>query len=127
MANLRSALGKAIGLGAAKSGTHHWLAQRVSALALIPLSLWFAYSLIELVRLPREEAIEWFGSAGNATGMVFFLIAIFYHGFLGVQVVIEDYVRHKGVKFALLIFMQLACFAASAAGIFSLLSLYFKG
>lgn len=98
----RTPLTKARGLGSAKSGTAHWLMQRVTAAALIPLSYW----LIKLIDLsasaPYREIQAWLASPLNTVGIVAFIAAAFYHASLGLRVVIEDYVAGEGVKIILI-------------------------
>src|SRR5271163_4923229 len=93
-APLRSPLGRALGLGSAKEGVEHWWAQRITALALVPLALWFVIAIVDWVRRPLP-----------GISLVLLLIATFYHGALGLQVVIEDYVENEPVRFGLLIVM----------------------
>ncbi|MBI3517352.1 MAG: succinate dehydrogenase, hydrophobic membrane anchor protein [Proteobacteria bacterium] len=97
---LRSTLGRVRGLGSAKDGAHHWWAQRTTAVALVPLSLWFVASVIALVGANHATAVAWFRSPINATLMVLLIVATFYHAALGLQVVLEDYVHHEGQKVA---------------------------
>ena len=91
--SLRSALGKVRGLGSAKEGTHHWWLQRLTALALLPLTIWFVASLIGLSGFGHEGFVSWFGQPVNATIMILFIAMAFHHAQLGMQVVIEDYVH----------------------------------
>src|ERR1700686_5048063 len=120
---MRSPLGRAIGLGSAKEGVEHWWAQRVSALALVPLALWFVIAIIGLVGADRALVVDWVRHPGPAILLVLLLIATFYHGALGLQVVIEDYVDSKTLRFGLLIVMRLAAIVFAARGIFALLNL----
>jgi succinate dehydrogenase / fumarate reductase membrane anchor subunit len=120
---MRSPLGRAIGLGSAKEGVEHWWAQRVSALALVPLALWFVIAIIGLVGADRALFVDWVRHPVPAILLVLLLIATFYHGALGLQVVIEDYVDNKTLRFGLLIVMRLAAIAFVARGIFAVLKL----
>ena len=105
---LQSPLSKAIGLGSAKHGFSHWWMQRVSAVALVPLSLWFICCLIGLIGADHAVVVEWMSSIINASLLILFVCAMLYHAQTGLQVVIEDYVHTKwlnllsiyGVKFA---------------------------
>ncbi len=94
----RSPLAKAVGLGSAKTGTSHWWMQRVTAVALIPLSFWIIIFLDLSLNAPYQETIAWLASPLNTVGMVAWLLAVFYHAALGLQVVIEDYIAAEGVK-----------------------------
>ena len=122
---MRSPLGRAIGLGSAKEGVDHWWAERITAIALVPLTLWFVIAVIELAGADRAAFVEWVRHPVPAVLLVLLLIATFYHNALGLQVVIEDYVANEGAKLAALIVMKLAAFLLAALGIFSVLKLAF--
>src|ERR671931_325162 len=104
------------GLGSAKEGVQRWWWQRVSAIALIPLSLWFVAELVFLTDVDRATAIRWLGSPVTLGLMSLFLIALVYHAVLGLQVVIEDYIHAKPAKLVLLLLVQFAGFALATAG-----------
>jgi succinate dehydrogenase / fumarate reductase membrane anchor subunit len=123
--SLRSALGKVRGLGSAKEGTHHWWLQRLTALALIPLTIWLVASLIALSGFGHEEFVVWFGQPVNATIMILFLAVAFHHAQLGMQVVIEDYVPHHGWRMALIILVKFACYGLAVLTIVSILKIAF--
>jgi succinate dehydrogenase / fumarate reductase membrane anchor subunit len=91
--SLRSPLGRVLGLGAAKNGVHHWWVQRVSAVGLVFLGLWFVISLLCLGQLDYDTARAWLASPVNAALLVLLVVTSFYHSQLGVQVVLEDYVK----------------------------------
>jgi succinate dehydrogenase / fumarate reductase membrane anchor subunit len=97
---LRSSLGRARGLGAARAGSHHWWAQRLTALALVPLSLWFIFSVIHLSAGSHQVVIDWLASPVTMGLMLALIVATFHHLQLGVQVVIEDYVHEERAKMA---------------------------
>ena len=123
---MRSPLGRAIGLGSAKEGVEHWWWQRISSIALVPLSLWFV-DLGHRAGRRRPRHRRPCGSTIRSPAVLFVLLiaTTFYHGALGLQVVIEDYVENEGAKFAALIVMKLAAFLLAALGIFSVLKLAF--
>lgn len=121
--SLRSPLGKARGLGSAKDGTHHFWVQRVSAVALIPLSLWFVFSLACLGSADYEQVKWWVGYPAVAVTLVLFIASALYHSLLGVQVVIEDYVGNEGVKITALLLSKFFHFAVAAASIFAVLKI----
>lgn len=100
--SFKSPLGKALGLGSAKHGFTHWWLQRVSAVALIPLSLWFVFSLVSLTQGNYESAMFFFDSSIQASLMVIFVLVLIYHAQTGLQVVIEDYIHIKSVNLILL-------------------------
>ena len=114
--SLQTPLAKARGLGSARDGTHHWWMQRMTALAMIPLVIWFVISVIGLVGSDLETFQGWLSSPFNAIAMVLLVIATFWHATLGIQVVIEDYIASKtvkimaetGVRFAALILCVIA-------------------
>jgi succinate dehydrogenase membrane anchor subunit len=122
---MRSPLGRAIGLGSAKEGVDHWWAQRVSAVALVPLAVWFVIVVIELAGADRAAFVAWIGHPVPAVIWILLLIATFYHGALGLQVVIEDYVGNEALRFGLIIAMKLAAMLLAALGIFAVLKLSF--
>jgi succinate dehydrogenase / fumarate reductase membrane anchor subunit len=127
MDRLRSPLGRAIGLGSAKEGVEHWWAQRVSAVALIPLGLWFAASLVALAGADRPAVLAWLHAPVQAILAILLLIAVFYHAALGLQVVVEDYVHAEWLKLSSLVAMRLVSFGLAVAGIFAVLRIAFGG
>jgi succinate dehydrogenase / fumarate reductase membrane anchor subunit len=120
---MRSPLGRAIGLGSAKEGVEHWWLQRITAVALVPLGLWFVIAIIRLVGADVDNVRDWVGNPLPAILLVLLLIATFYHAALGLQVVIEDYVHAELTKLGLLVVLRLACFAFAVAGIFAVVSM----
>jgi succinate dehydrogenase / fumarate reductase membrane anchor subunit len=120
---MRSPLGRAVGLGSAKEGVEHWWAQRITAIALIPLTLWFVIAIIGLVGADLETVQDWLSRPLPAILLVLLLIAAFYHMSLGLQVVIEDYVHIELAKLGLVILVRLLCFAFAVAGIFAVLAM----
>ena len=125
--SLRSELGRVRGLGSAKEGVHHWWAQRVTAIALIPLSIWFVASIVFLTDVDYATAIQWLRSPITLGLMSLFLIALVYHAVLGLQVVVEDYIHAKPTKLILLLLIQFSGFALVAAGIVSMLLITIYG
>ncbi len=121
--HLRSPLGRALGLGSAKEGVEHWWLQRLTAVALVPLSLWFAAVVIRLVGADRDTVQAWIGHPLPAILLALLLIATFYHMALGLQVVIEDYVAAPLARLGLIVILRLACFALAVAGIFAVFSM----
>jgi succinate dehydrogenase / fumarate reductase membrane anchor subunit len=118
--SFRSPLGRAIGLGSAKNGSQHWMAERVTAVALVPLTLWFVASIIAHAGSDYTAFIAWLRTPLVAGGMILLLIALFHHTALGLQVVIEDYV-HSGARFAAVITIQLCCYGLAVVGIIAIL------
>ncbi|MBX6366882.1 MAG: succinate dehydrogenase, hydrophobic membrane anchor protein [Rhodospirillales bacterium] len=124
---LRSPLGRALGLGSAKEGVEHWWVQRLTAVALVPLSLWFVTSVIALAGADHATVLAWLSRPLVAILMVLLVGTSFYHASLGLQVIIEDYVHHEGAKIAALVLNKLVCFALAVAGIFAVLKIAFGG
>jgi len=118
--DMRTPLARAIGLGSAKDGVQHWWMQRISAIALIPLTVWFIAAIIAQTGADYTAFVAWLRSPITDILMVLLLIALFYHAALGLQVVIEDYV-HSGTRFAAVIMVRLACFAFAVVGILATL------
>jgi succinate dehydrogenase / fumarate reductase, membrane anchor subunit len=122
---MRSPLARAIGLGSAMEGAGKWWAERVSAVALVPLTLWFAASIIAHTGSDYAAFNVWLRTPFTTVPMILLLIALFHHAALGLQVVIEDYV-HSAVKFAAVIAVRLGCVALAAAGIVATLRIAFS-
>ncbi len=123
--SLRSPLGQARGLGSAKSGTEHWWVQRLTAVALVPLSLWLVFSLACHAGGDFAQVSAWLSQPWTAVGMILFVATMFYHSQLGLQVVIEDYVHGEFTRVASLVLMKFAHVALAAAGIFAVLKVAF--
>ena len=123
--SMRTDLGRVRGLGSAKDGTAHWWAQRVTAVALIPLSLWFIYSAVTLVGIDRAGFKIWLNGPGSILLMSLFLIALFYHMQLGLQVVIEDYVHNERNKIVSLVLNKLAAVFFAISSIIALIKVAF--
>lgn len=121
--SIRTPLAYVRGLGTAKDGTHHWWMQRVTAIALIPLVLWFAFGVMRYAHAEYEVFRQWLGHPVNAGLMVAFLIAVFYHAQLGMQVIYEDYVRPEWAKYVALLVTQFVLFLLAAISIISVLKI----
>ena len=121
---MRSPLARVIGLGSAKEGVGHWWAERVSAVALVPLTLWFIASIIAHTGSDYATFIAWLRTPLAVVLMILLLIALFHHTALGLQVVIEDYI-HSGTKFAAVIAVRLGCLTLAVAGILATLRIAF--
>ena len=117
--SLRSPLGRAAGLGSAGHGVAHWWAQRITAVALVPLAPWFLLRLASLPSLSYEDLLHCFQSLGDATLLTAFLLALLYHSELGVRVVLEDYVE-GGLRVACLIASKLAHIALGLAALLAI-------
>lgn len=92
---MRSQLGRARGLGSAKTGVDHWWLERMSAVALAPLSGWFVLQVLRLAGSEQQDVVEWGGKPANASMLLALMVLTFYHMQLGLQVIIDDYVHGK--------------------------------
>ena len=119
--SLRSPLGRVLGLGTAKDGTSHWWGQRVSAIALLFLGLWFAVSLATMSGFSHAQAVTFIGRPLNSILLLLLSVTLTYHSYLGIQVVIEDYVHAPGIKLGALILSRFAHMLLAAAAVFAIL------
>lgn len=124
---MRSMLGRARGLGAAKSGTSHWWAQRVTAMALVLLSVWFIFSAIHLAGQPRAAVAAWAGGPVSAALLLGLVLATFHHMQLGLQVVIEDYVHAERCRMVSLLAMRAVVALLALIAVVAVLKLAFAG
>ncbi|MCD8497219.1 MAG: succinate dehydrogenase, hydrophobic membrane anchor protein [Alphaproteobacteria bacterium] len=118
-----SPLAKARGLGSAHEGAHHWMHQRITAVALIPLCIWLVISVVSLRTATHLEFITWLQHPVNSLLMIFFIIASFYHAALGCQVVIEDYIHCKWFKMTKLIGSKLFFLGGAIACIYAIIKI----
>ena len=118
--SLRTPLSNAKGLGSAKEGAHHWWAQRLTSIALVPLTIWLALSIASFNQYTYEEVALWMQSPIVAVSLALLVVTMFYHVQLGVQVIIEDYVG-GWLKVASLIALNFACIALCFMGLFSII------
>jgi succinate dehydrogenase / fumarate reductase membrane anchor subunit len=121
--SLRTPLSKVKGLGAAKEGASHWWNQRLTAIALVPLALWFSFSIALMAVGDYATVSAWIGSPFSAVLLILAVSVGFYHGYLGLQVVIEDYVAQESLKIALLIAVGLLAVLFATIGVVSVLKI----
>jgi succinate dehydrogenase / fumarate reductase, membrane anchor subunit len=124
--SLRSPLGKVLGMGSAKDGTGHWWSQRVSAVALIPLTLWFLFSLLMLPDLDYATVRTWLSLPISGFLAVLLLSVLTYHSYLGTTVVIEDYVHSAGMKLLSLLALRFVYVLVCGAGIWAVLRIVLR-
>ena len=127
MADFKTPLAKVRGLGSGKTGTHHWLMQRVTAIANIPLSLFMLVSFFGLAGKGHTDWVAWLQQPVVAVLVSLFLLNTLHHMRLGLQVFIEDYVHSAGSKMAALLAVNFAAVLMAALGVFSVLKVAFAG
>lgn len=125
--NLRSPLSRARNHGSAGDGVGHWWVQRYTALLLVPLTVWLCWALIVLIGASHTEAVAWLGRPWNAVIALLFVLTMFYHGALGLQVVVEDYVHHKIVEVTLQVIIKTAGIVGALVASLAILQLAVQG
>jgi succinate dehydrogenase / fumarate reductase membrane anchor subunit len=123
--DLRTPLARARGLGSAREGVHHWWAQRLTAIALIPLVVWFAISLVMMSGADYGAVRAWIGSPMVMVLLILTIAIGLHHGQLGLQVVIEDYVHGDGSKLALIVAVRFIAVLFGLAAIVAVLRIGF--
>lgn len=123
--SLRSPMGRVLGLGSAKEGLSHWWAQRVTAVALVLLTLWFASALLRLGDFSYPVVVAWLEMPLSAVLLSLLIGTAMYHSHLGVQVVVEDYVVSHGLKIVTMLLLTFFHIALAALGVFSVLRIAF--
>lgn len=124
--SLRSPLGRVLGTGSAKEGVHHWWLQRLTSIALVPLTIWFVVSLLSLPSLEHVTVISWMAQSWTALLLILFILAATWHSQLGARVVVEDYV-HGGSKTLTLVVITFIHALVAAASVFAVLKVAFGG
>lgn len=122
--NLITPLNRVLGLGSAKGGADHWWAQRLTAVALLPLGLWLAFSLATLDGFSYAMVVNWVREPITSVLLLLSVVALLYHSYLGIQVVVEDYVHGKA-KVVVLVLSAFAHVFFAVAGLFSILKIAF--
>jgi len=125
--SLRSPIARVRGLGSAREGVGHWWVQRMTALALIPLGIWFVASVVCLAGADHAAITQWLSAPFTLGALALTILAAFYHAVLGLQVVVEDYIHAKFAKHTLIILIQFAAFGFATAAIIALLVAAFAG
>ena len=119
--SLRSPLSRVLGLGSAKDGTAHWWAQRVTAVALVPLTVWFVFSLLTLPDFDYETVRTWLSVPVTGFLAVLLVGVLSHHSYLGTIVIVEDYVTSSGMKVLCLMTLRFLYVLAGGAAVFAIL------
>lgn len=127
MKALRNPLANAHNHGAAGEGVDHWWSQRFTAILLVPLTLWLVWAIGVLAGAEFEAARTWLAAPWNTAMALLFVLASFYHGRLGLQVVIEDYVHHRATEVALQVLVAAAALVGSLLAVVAILKVAFSG
>lgn len=127
MDNFRTPMRRARGLGAAKHGVNHWLSERLSAAALVPLVLWALWSVLALARTDFTGAVVWLQSPINAVLVVLLTAIGFWHMQMGMRVIIEDYISKPGTRLALTLANLAVCGLVGTIAVFCLLKVALTG
>jgi succinate dehydrogenase / fumarate reductase membrane anchor subunit len=127
MVSYRTSLGRARGLGAAKHGVGHWMSERISSVALVPLSLWGVFSALNLARVGYDGAALWLHAPVNAVLAFLLVLVSFQHMHAGLRVVVEDYIHKPGTKATLLLLNLFVCVLFAALALFSILKVALTG
>ena len=121
----QSHLGKIRGLGSTNDGLTHWKMQRISGVALVPLFVWFMVSLFALDSLELHSFKAWLTSNANPVLLILLVTFMFHHGFLGLQVIFEDYIQDEKLKLTLIILTKLTVIFFGTYSIFAVMLLTF--
>jgi succinate dehydrogenase / fumarate reductase, membrane anchor subunit len=122
--NLRTPLANARGLGSAKQGTEHFWHQRLTAVVLVPLTLWLTTSFFMLSASDHNTILTWINSPSNTVLLLVFIISAFYHGQLGVRVVIEDYIHSEWQKISCLILVNILVVLTGLVSVLAVLKIF---
>jgi len=123
--SMRDPLAQARGLGSAKDGVHHWWMQRLTAIALALLSPWFVWLLVSLLGADQSDVRAAIANPRCALPLLAFVLALFWHAKLGLQVVIEDYVHTRWMEIALQVAVTFACALGALASVFAIMRIVF--
>jgi succinate dehydrogenase / fumarate reductase membrane anchor subunit len=118
-------LARARGLGSAKEGVEHWWLQRLTALALVALSLWFVWVVVHLSRAGHEAALTFVAQPVNTVLLILTSVLSFWHGALGLQVIYEDYIGHEGARLAAIVLTKFVAVLLITATVLAVLRIAF--
>ena len=124
---MSTGLGRVRGLGSAKQGAHHWWTQRLTAAGNLLLVSWFVLSLIRLPNLSHAVVVDWLSAPLVAIAMILLSANVFWHIRLGLQVVVEDYIRNEASKLGMIVLINFFAVGAGAIAIFSIAKIAFGG
>ncbi|MCK5812899.1 MAG: succinate dehydrogenase, hydrophobic membrane anchor protein [Cocleimonas sp.] len=127
MKDLRSPLAKAKGLGVSPDASHHFWLQRLTSLALIPLVIWFCFSIALLPGASHANVIAWLDSPFNAVMMVLIVLVSFQHAHLGLQVIIEDYIADYRYRLTAILMVKFISYFMMVLGVYSIIKISFGG
>lgn len=119
--SLESPLGRVRGLGSARGGTHHWWMQRVTSIALLPLTIWFVFSMVGLAGAGYVATLAWIGAPLNAVLLLALIGLTFHHMASGLQVVVEDYTRSEMARVAIILVIKGAAILLALASALAVL------
>jgi len=125
--SLRSPLGRVLGAGAAHDCERHWWRQRLTSIALVPLTVWFVVSLLALPSLGHATLVAWMSQSSTALLLILLVLVAAWHSQLGVRVVVEDYVHEAGARTLTLVLSGFTHVVLAAAGVFAVLKVAFGG
>ena len=124
---LRTPLKVARGLGSSKTGVHHWWVQRVTAIALVPLSIWFLFLMRDVLYAGYPTVLAMIAQPVHAIFLIVFVVCLFWHGALGLQVIIEDYVHTRWLETTLQIALRFGALLGALAGVMAVLAVWLTG
>jgi succinate dehydrogenase / fumarate reductase membrane anchor subunit len=125
--SFESPLGKFLGHGSANEGTEHWWSQRLTAVALIPLTLWFVFALFGMDSLEHAVVVAWVAAPLNAILLILLLVTMLHHSQLGLQVVVEDYVHTEWLKVLTLMAFKFIHIGMGVAGVYAVIIISLGG
>jgi succinate dehydrogenase / fumarate reductase, membrane anchor subunit len=123
MSSLRTPLSRVEGLGSAKMGTRDFWHQRLTAIALVPLAIWFALAALKFVGADYQHTLLWLRMPWNALLLILFIVVLARHLAIGMQVIVEDYIHHEGAKLTLIVLVKFGTWLIAATGIFMVLGI----
>ena len=124
---LRDPMKVARRLGSSKSGVHHWWLQRVTAVALVPLSIWFLFLMGGVLHADYPAVLGTIAQPVHAVFLIVFVVCLFWHGALGLQVVIEDYVHTRWLETTLQIALRFGALLGALAAVMAVLAVWLTG